>query len=300
MTQTLTEVTIYTDGGCDPNPGPGGWGAVLISGDHKKELSGGADDTTNNRMELQAAISALAALKRACSVNLFTDSQYMRKGITEWVHKWKLNGWMTASKKPVQNVDLWQALTKEVARHEVEWHWVKGHAGNEYNELVHNLASAAIPRPEKQDVNADAYIYTSVSCLKNGGRGAWITFIKTATGTQELSGVEDVSTANQLHIQAVNAGLAAVDPTLSLHITTTSDYIVQGATQWIGGWQGRGWRNGSGDPIKNQTHWQEYAQLRLGRQVSWEVIKEKKKDKLPEEMKPLKPQLKHILDAHND
>ncbi len=298
MTQTQSEVTIYTDGGSDPNPGPGGWGAVLISGDHQKELSGGDPNTTNNRMELQAAISALSALNRSCKVDLYTDSQYMRKGITEWVFKWQQNNWQTSAKKPVQNADLWKLLVQATERHTIEWHWVKGHAGNKYNEIVDRLASAAIPRQDQTNLTADAYLYTTVSCLKNGGRGGWIAYIKTADNDYEVSGVEDVSTANQLHIQAVIGGLKTIDPALSVHIVTTSDYMKQGATQWIGGWQGRGWRNGSGDPIKNMAQWKDYAATRLGRKVSWEVIKEKKKDKIPEEMRPLKAQLKHILEAH--
>ncbi|MFO1259608.1 MAG: ribonuclease HI [Sphingomonadaceae bacterium] len=139
----LTRVEIFTDGACKGNPGPGGWGAVIRSGSHEKELSGGEADTTNNRMEMMAALEALKALKRPCHVILTTDSVYVRDGITKWVHGWQRNGWKTADKKPVKNSDLWQALLAAAAPHEVEWHWVKGHNGHPENERADVLASTA-------------------------------------------------------------------------------------------------------------------------------------------------------------
>jgi ribonuclease HI len=137
-------VEIWTDGACSGNPGPGGWGAILLFGEHHKELSGAEPDTTNNRMELQAAIGALTALKRPCRVMLHTDSQYVKGGITSWIFGWKRNGWKTADKKPVKNMDLWQALDEAIQRHEIEWRWVKGHAGNKLNERADELAREAI------------------------------------------------------------------------------------------------------------------------------------------------------------
>ena len=139
----LTRVEIFTDGACKGNPGPGGWGAVIRSGKHEKELSGGEAHTTNNRMEMMAAMEALKALKRPCHVILTTDSVYVRDGITKWVHGWQRNGWKTADKKPVKNSDLWQALLAAAAQHKVEWHWVKGHNGHPENERADVLASAA-------------------------------------------------------------------------------------------------------------------------------------------------------------
>ncbi|BCP52581.1 ribonuclease H [Kaistia sp. 32K] len=135
-----TRIAIWTDGACSGNPGPGGWGAVLIAGEHEKDLKGGEADTTNNRMELTAAIEALDALKRPSVVDIHTDSQYVKGGITGWIHGWKRNGWKTADKKPVKNVDLWQRLDTALQRHKVTWHWVKGHAGNEENERADQLA----------------------------------------------------------------------------------------------------------------------------------------------------------------
>ena len=141
-TPDLSTVTIHTDGGCAPNPGPGGWGAVLRYGDQVRELRGGEPGpTTNNRMELTAAIMALETLKRPCRVELTTDSTYVRSGITEWIAGWKRNGWRTSTRKPVKNVDLWQRLDQACARHDVRWHWVKGHAGNPDNERADELVA---------------------------------------------------------------------------------------------------------------------------------------------------------------
>jgi ribonuclease HI len=147
---TLKKVTIYTDGACEGNPGPGGWAAVMIYGQHQKELSGPSPATTNNRMELQACISALQALKSPCLVEIYTDSQYVKNGITEWITGWKAKGWRTAGKKPVKNVDLWKLLDEAVSTHQVNWHWVKGHAGNTYNERCDQLAVAAAASMREQ------------------------------------------------------------------------------------------------------------------------------------------------------
>ncbi|HEY7750526.1 MAG TPA: ribonuclease HI [Aestuariivirgaceae bacterium] len=136
----LQEVQIFTDGACSGNPGPGGWGAVLRFGEKERELKGGEALTTNNRMELMAAISALEALKRDCAINFYTDSNYLRDGITKWIHKWRRNGWRTAEKKPVKNAELWQRLDKALGRHRVQWHWVRGHAGHAENERADALA----------------------------------------------------------------------------------------------------------------------------------------------------------------
>ena len=139
----MTEVEIFTDGACKGNPGPGGWGAVIRSGEREKEISGGEPLTTNNRMELLAAIRGLEALTRPCSVALYTDSIYVRDGITKWIHGWRRNGWKTAAKKPVKNAELWQELLDAAEPHRVEWHWVKGHSGHPENERADALACAA-------------------------------------------------------------------------------------------------------------------------------------------------------------
>jgi ribonuclease HI len=140
----MTDVTIYTDGACKGNPGPGGWGAWLRAGSHEKELFGGERQTTNNRMELTAVIEALATLKRPCAVAIYTDSEYVKNGITTWIHNWKRRGWRTADGKPVKNEELWRRLDELVAGHRVSWHWVKGHAGDPGNERADALANRGV------------------------------------------------------------------------------------------------------------------------------------------------------------
>ena len=148
----MKQVRAFTDGACSGNPGPGGWGAVLQFGDHERELHGGARDTTNNRMELTAAIEALKALSEPCEVSLTTDSTYVKDGITQWLTNWKRNGWKTAAKKPVKNQDLWQALDHESARHEIDWCWVKGHSGHPENERADRLANLGMATVRDSDV----------------------------------------------------------------------------------------------------------------------------------------------------
>ncbi|MEZ5791457.1 MAG: ribonuclease HI [Nitratireductor sp.] len=151
-----SRVDIWTDGACSGNPGPGGWGALMRHGERERELSGGEPDTTNNRMELRAAIEALNALKKPCEVHVHTDSQYVRGGVTGWMHNWKRNGWKTSDKKPVKNEDLWRELDAATARHKIHWHWVKGHAGHVENERADELARTGMEpfkkRPKKDSL----------------------------------------------------------------------------------------------------------------------------------------------------
>jgi ribonuclease HI len=148
----MKHVDIFTDGACSGNPGPGGWGAVLRSGEHEKELCGGERDTTNNRMELTAAIEALEALTEPCQVTLTTDSTYVRDGITRWLANWKQNGWRTAAKKPVKNQELWQKLDRQASRHDVTWKWVKGHSGHPENERADMLANQGMIAVKESDI----------------------------------------------------------------------------------------------------------------------------------------------------
>jgi ribonuclease HI len=143
---SVQRVTIFTDGACEGNPGPGGWAAILVSGRHRREVSGYAAQTTNNRMELQAALEALRALRRRCEVDIYTDSQYLRNGMEKWLAKWKRTGWRTAGKKPVKNADLWEQLDAASQTHVVRWHWVRGHQGHPENERCDELANEAIRR----------------------------------------------------------------------------------------------------------------------------------------------------------
>lgn len=152
MTAAPPLVEIFTDGACKGNPGPGGWGVILRFGTHVKELHGGEPATTNNRMELTAVIEGLSALTRRCHVKLFTDSQYVQKGISVWIHDWKRRGWRTADKKPVKNIDLWQRLDALTPQHEIEWHWVKGHAGHPENERADQLANLGCAQVSQRSV----------------------------------------------------------------------------------------------------------------------------------------------------
>lgn len=142
----MKKVEIYTDGACSGNPGPGGWGALLIYGKHKKEIYGGEKETTNNRMEITAAIKALQSLTKACEVTLYTDSNYVKKGITEWIHGWKEKNWKSANKKPVKNADLWKKLDKVQQQHKIKWVWVKAHDGNPGNEKADELARMGVEK----------------------------------------------------------------------------------------------------------------------------------------------------------
>ncbi len=152
----MKKIQLYTDGSCLGNPGPGGYGAVLIYNQHRKELSEGYLRTTNNRMEMLACIKGLASLTEPCVIDLTTDSQYVRQGITQWIHNWKKRGWKTAAKVPVKNVDLWKALDAAQERHKVTWHWVKGHSGHPENERCDDLARAAAEaKPEQEDIGYD-------------------------------------------------------------------------------------------------------------------------------------------------
>lgn len=146
----LKHITIHTDGACEGNPGPGGWAAILQYGRHSRELAGGEPATTNNRMELQAAIAALRALQQPCAADLFTDSEYLRDGITKWIAGWKARGWRTAEKRPVKNADLWRELDALAAPHRVRWHWLKGHAGQPFNEQCDRLARSEIAKLRRQ------------------------------------------------------------------------------------------------------------------------------------------------------
>lgn len=144
MGDRMKQITVFTDGACSGNPGPGGWGALLVWNGHEREIYGGEPETTNNRMELMAALNALNSLKEPCQVDLYTDSIYVRDGISKWIEGWKKNGWRTAAKKPVKNMELWQQLDEARARHRVQWHWVKGHAGHRENERVDALARKGV------------------------------------------------------------------------------------------------------------------------------------------------------------
>lgn len=263
---TPPQVTIYTDGACDPNPGPGGWAAILVSGPHEKELTGSDPETTNNRMELQAVISALQALKQPSQVTLYTDSRYVQQGITDWLPHWQKNNWQTSTKQDVKNRDLWEALAAAIAPHTINWQWLKGHAGHPLNERADRLAVAQIPRTTPQH-NHDAALYIGVSCQSPQGAGTWVVLVQIDDTLIEKSGHRKNTTANQLLLIAAFEGLRLLPFNRVVRVFSNADYLVKGATQWLPNWIKRNWRGDK--PIQNLPEWQALAAQLEPRTVSF-------------------------------
>ncbi|HYL05460.1 MAG TPA: ribonuclease HI [Thermoanaerobaculia bacterium] len=295
--RTATDaVTIYTDGGADPNPGPGGWGVVLIhpASGSVQELLGGEPSTTNNRMELTAAIHALETLRQPCRVEMHTDSQYLRRGITEWLPGWIARGWRRQTGE-LQNEDLWRRLAAAAANHDVLWKWVKGHAGDRHNERADQLATTAIREqraaaaaaasaagaagsaaPEAPELEA----VLRVSMTPRGG--GWAVLIRPA-GTAAAQPAETVlsgslppgaaATSNALDLAAVTAALEALPAGASVAVHTVSDYLRHGASRWLPAWQRRGWKTQEGGPVLNRALWERLAAAMAARRVSWPEVK---------------------------
>jgi len=272
-------VTIYSDGGADPNPGIGGWASILRYGSHEKVLTGNDPSTTNNRMELQAAIAALQALKRPSTIEFHTDSEYLRKGITEWIEKWAAKNWQLKGGKPVSNADLWQTLWPLVQQHTINWHWVKGHAGNPLNERVDMLATQARLRitPSEQPDENIPRLYLRASCKGNPGPGGWGVVLEKSGETEQFSGSASATTNNRMELTAVIEALLLLPPGSPAQLFTTSDYVYQGITQWIHGWRRRDWKKKDGQPIANGDLWQALDQLTANYAIRWINAK-----KLPE------------------
>ena len=264
-------IIIYSDGGSDPNPGIGGWAALLRYGRHEKVLTGHDPQTTNNRMELTAAIHALEALKRPSEIEFHTDSEYLRKGITEWIAGWAERGWKTKAGKPVSNADLWQRLWPLVQRHTIRWHWVKGHAGDPLNERVDTLAREArlqITPPDQlpEDVQR---LYIRGSCKGNPGPGGWGAVLAWDGESEQNSGSEAQTTNNRMELQAAISGLLLVQPGSTVQIVTGSDYLFQGATRWIHGWRQREWKKRDGQAVANADLWQALDRLSKEYAIMW-------------------------------
>ena len=296
MTRSLPTATIYTDGGCRPNPGPGGWAAVVLRpGQEPLELSGGEPATTNNRMELRAAIEGLRALPTAHRIELYTDSEYVRKGITEWLERWLRNGWRTSGKKEVQNAGLWRELAAELARHRVGWHWVKGHAGDPWNERADELASAAMPRPLLPvDDPGAVHLFLGVAHSGTRDAGAWSAVLRLGARERFIAGQERGASANRMHIASAVAGLGALKRRVRAHVYTASDYLKDGATAWLGLWRGRGWKTRDGRPVAHAELWRELDRLQRRHDVRWHVAS---RGALPEEMEEAKRRAREALDS---
>ena len=276
-----TVVDVYTDGGCDPNPGPGGWGAVLVWEGRTKEISGGCAQTTNNRMELTAAIEALRALVRRCDIAIYTDSRYVRQGITRWVSGWQARGWKKANGQPVENQDLWQELLRQTRRHGTAWHWVKGHSGHPLNERADALATIARRRltgaapgntgaaPAIGGLGAIA-IYARGCALGAPGPGGYCAVVVTSDGEQRaVCGAVPGATSNAMELHAAVAGLEALDKPANVTVHTPSKYLVQGASLWLAKWMQRGWRTKEGRPVKNEELWKRLERATRQHRVTW-------------------------------
>lgn len=290
-------VEIYTDGGCDPNPGHGGWAAVLVFGVRTKELSGAEPATTNNRMELTAAIEALGALRRPCEVVLHTDSQYLRRGITEWLPAWRARGWRKANGSPVENQDLWAALAEQEEHHQVEWRWVKGHRGNPLNERADQLATQArrrmlageaAPRRDPPPAERDARrrrqaaelpqvdIHARACVLGVPGPGGYAALVSGGPedgADRVVSGRWPLTTSNAMELWAVVKGLQSLRLPSRVTVHTGSKYVREGATRWLASWERNGWRTRDGRPVRNREIWEELVRAVGDHDVTWAPLR---------------------------
>jgi ribonuclease HI len=284
-----SQVEVYVDGGCDPNPGPGGWGAIIRWEDREWTLSGNDPDTTNNRMELHAAAAALALLEGLlgrCQVDIHTDSQYLRQGITEWIDGWVSRGWRTSDRQPVKNQDLWRVLYRLVQAHDVTWHWLKGHAGHPLNERADWLATEALQalqplhrRPGAPDVHQPidhsqpaVEICIKASCRGAVGRGGWGAVLRTGERTKSLSGGEPSTTANAMLIQGATEALHTLSKPCRVTLCSNASYLIKGASLWVKGWQVRGWRTRDDKPVANRAAWEALLEAARPHHVTWVLV----------------------------
>jgi len=282
------QVDIYTDGGCDPNPGPGGWAALIRWGDREWVLSGNDPDTTNNRMELHAAAAALALLhglpwaarsQDRCRVEMYTDSQYLRQGIAEWMEKWVRDDWHTRAGEPVKNQDLWQALHRLVQAHDVSWHWLKGHAGHPLNERADRLATEALrslrataTREPSEENRPNIEISVKTSGRGSGGAAGWGAVLRMGEQRKELGGRRAGATANALLIVGATEALQALKKPCQATVVSDAKYLVQGASAWVRGWQDHGWKTQDGKPVANQAEWKALLEAARPHQVTWTLV----------------------------
>ncbi len=291
----MEKITIYTDGGCNPNPGPGGWAAILLEpGQPPRELSGAEPKTTNNQMELRAAIEALRALPEPRQIEFYTDSQYLRQGITEWLPKWERNGWRRG-KAELKNRELWQTLTAETKRHRIHWHWTKGHAGNKWNERADRLASAQIPKPDLPlDDDTAIHIFTAGSYSGKTKIGGWAVVLRYRDAQKTLTGQVHETSANRMHLQAAIEGLKVIKRPLPIHLYTTSSYLKDGATRWVKNWQARNWQTKDGKPVSNRDLWEMLYHLSQQYPLQWHVVG---KEVSPPEIKQAKTLASQVAHA---
>jgi len=276
-------VEVYTDGGCKPNPGPGGWGAVVRFDGREWLLSGNNPQTTNNQMELQAAVAALGLLESLfgrCTLELYTDSEYLRQGITDWIERWERNGWRTKGGEAVKNQTLWQMLRQLAQVHDVTWHWLKGHAGHTHNERADRLATRARaalhpPTPPRSHPPTarppEVEICVKASYLQSQNIGGWGVTLRKSEHTRTLSKQEPGMSANALLIRGAAEGLWALKRPCSVVIISDADYLIRGASQWIKGWLARDWQTKDGKPVANRGEWEALLAAMRPHRASWQL-----------------------------
>lgn len=265
-------VEVYTDGSASPNPGPGGWAAVVVEAGRQRELSGDEAHTTNNRMELRAALEALRALPRSKRIRVHTDSQYLRLGITEYLASWQRAGWKTRARQPVANQDLWQALVEALAGRTVTWVWVRGHSGNPLNEAADQLAQKAASRHRQPPAAArahasgcDAYLGASASPR----HARWAAVLARHGATTAGSGEVPGATANALILHAALYALRHSPGEAPLTVHASARYLVDGATHSLQRWRTNGWRTTTGGAVRHRELWEAIADLVAKREVRW-------------------------------
>ncbi len=267
------EIIIYTDGSCSPNPGAGGWAAVLLfEGQEPQVLQGAEADSTNNRMELTAPIKAMQSLPDGSQVIICTDSKYVKDGITEWIDGWQRKNWQTRGGKPVKNQELWQELLRETGRHEVGWRWVKGHSNDRYNDLADQLAAEAAGSVLRSPIDEKSiHIFLGVTCHHKTRTGGCCAILSYRNHHKVLGrGINGV-TANVLYLEAVIMALEALKMKLPVVIHTSSGYLKDGAASWLPGWKQRGWKTRDDQEVANRKYWQKIDQLHGRYQVSYQL-----------------------------
>lgn len=281
MSEKRPHITIYTDGGASPNPGPGGWAAILIHPAKTRELSGGAEDTTNNRMELTAAIEALKALKQRCLIDFYSDSEYLIKGITERIDTWLAAG--KFEKNEVSNPDLWLELHELVQQHDISWHWVRGHTGDHWNERADELATAARPGNDAfLDTSRTRVILQIAGAKGNFGYAAAVVRNDDLASTEIITGGERDTTPNHFILRAAIDVLHQIPPEEPLYLFTNSSYLFDGITKWIHNWKKTTFR-------KFALQWKQLDELCSMRDIQWVSFK---KDDPPPALELLKEPLK--------
>jgi ribonuclease HI len=299
-------IQIYTDGACKSNPGPGGWGAIILVPDHPPhKINGGEKRTTNNQMELLAVINALNSINnKNDQIILYTDSKYVMEGITNWLDKWKQNNWKTSLNTPVKNKSLWKQLEASMESLNIQWKWVKGHAGNQWNEVADQLARSAVPsidtKVEKEkiveklptDDPNTIHIFTAIAFSSKKKEGTWAAYLRYKTHTKSISGKVENASSNQIHICSAIGGLQLVKKKYPIHVYTLSDYLKDGASMWVRNWHNNNWKTKEGEPVKHKELWIKLQHLTRPYQIKWHRVS---KESIPRELKMIKEMAKKCL-----